>query len=183
MSSRINLSSCANARHCLGFSLLEIILVALILSVISALSLPQFSSMFASIGLKSRVEELAYLMRYAQSRAAVQGQSVRLEFSQDYQEYWLSQQTDNDDQEQKFEALTNRYGRLRRLPENIWLKNTDKLYVEFHPDGRIDAVELDICALNTKKQKEIGASDKCFTISTRLKRGSVDILSPESLSP
>ena len=161
-----------------GFSLLEIILVVLILSVIATLSLPQFSSMLSSLKFKQTVDDIAFLMRYAQSRAAVDGNVVRLEFSPDYKQYWLSKQSEDAKfTDPQFEDLSGRFGGVRNISPDVSL-TIKTLYVQFYADGRIDPVDIDICSELRKSQKEDQATQKCLTITTRLKRGSVDIVSP-----
>lgn len=115
-------------------------------------------------------------MRYAQSRAAVDGKPVRLEFSGDYKEYWLTQiNEEKSSSEPVFEKITGRYGRLHSLAKDTALR-TEARSVQFYPDGRIDAADIDICQPFRKNEKYAQALEKCSTITTRLKRGSVDII-------
>ena len=74
-----------------GFTLIEVILVVLILSVIAGLTIPRFSSTYNRFILQKSVEDLAYIMRYAQSRAITKNRVIRLEFDSTLSQYWLTQ--------------------------------------------------------------------------------------------
>lgn len=79
-----------------GFTLLELLLVTVVLVAIIAISAPNFSPAFRLMALKQTAHDLAYLMRYAQSRAVTYNTTVRLEFAADYSAYWLTQKARKD---------------------------------------------------------------------------------------
>jgi len=152
-----------------GFTLIEILLVLVLLTVIIGLVIPNFSSTYNSLQLKRMVQDLGYLMRYAQSRAITKQSLVRLEFDDEQKTYWLMQEVKDQegDIEGSFDRLSGRLGRNYRIPDGIKIQKGEEMIL-FYPDGQIEKQHLSIC--NDKK---------CFTISTKAQRGKVLIFEDE----
>lgn len=153
------------SRH--GFTLIEVLLVALVLVVVAGLTVPNFSTTFQKFELKKTAEDIVYVMRYAQSRAITKGKSVRLEFNVDGREYWLSEiSTDEDTAELMYTKISGRMGRTHRYPPEIDLELEEgEEGIGFSEDGSIDKQHLLVCR-----------EQRCWTISTKEQRGYVRLI-------
>ena len=148
-----------------GFTLVEVLLVVIIILVIAGLSLPNFAPTFLNFQLRETSSNLAYKMRYAQSRAITQSRTCRLEFSGDYSQYWLTEDTSEDDyaSEKHFEKIAGRMGRTAKIPEGVRAESALNI-IHFQEDGAIDPVRIYLCR-----------KEQCFTISTQEQPGYVHI--------
>ncbi|MCA9408421.1 MAG: prepilin-type N-terminal cleavage/methylation domain-containing protein [Candidatus Omnitrophica bacterium] len=142
-------------RNSYGFTLVELMLVVLLLTVIAGLTLPNFSRGFDSMKLKQTAKDLTYMMRYAQSRAITKNKHVRLVFEENYQRYHLEEENGSDN----FVQVNGRAGRIFHIPSGIQIES-DNDEILFFPDGQIEKLYVYIC------QRE-----KCFTVSTKEQRG------------
>lgn len=150
-----------------AFTFIEIILVVVILSVLAAVSIPNFSGSFGNIILTSTANQIASLMRYAQGRAVTHRQGIRFVLGRDMRSYRLRQQPVNERGEPVMdddETLPGRWGRTFTVPAELELEATQRTF-EFYPDGRIEGGRLFLCR-----------RDKCMTLSTRDQRSRVLIL-------
>ena len=139
-----------------AFTLVEVILVMLVLGVIAALAVPNFGSSYKNLQLNQAVDQFAYLMRYAQSRAIAKGDVVRLEIDLSAGSYWLTE---------KENPIQGRYGKHKRLSLGFKVEVDEGHVVDFYPDGQIEKQNIIICF-----------HEKCKTISTQIQRGVVHIL-------
>ena len=116
---------------------------------------------------------MSYLMRYAQSRSVVKGRTVRLEFARDFSGYWLTEdrsENQGESKENNFERISSRMGREVSLPSEIKIE-TPLSPVQYYKDGRIDPVTMYVCA----ESKNAAEQRRCFTVTTKIKRGSIDL--------
>ncbi len=156
-----------------GFTLIEILLVILLLTIVIGITIPNFSSSHKTLLLRTTVDHLAYLMRYAQSRAVAASREIHLEFNNDLSQYWLTEGPPREDDSDtaagnsSFERLHGRFGQSFDIPEGITIKIEDGLGVSFYPDGRIEKKHIVVCRDET-----------CFTVSTQEQRGYVQIYPP-----
>ena len=149
-----------------GFTFVEIILVILMMGVIAAMAIPNFSRTYLRFQLQQCTEDLAYLMRYAQSRAVAKGQMVRLEFDSEFRHYRLTQNNADDsfaDAEQNFINIAGRLGRKVNIPQEIRVETSDPL-VYFYTDGNMEKQRIYICL-----------KEHCQTVSTQEQRGFVQV--------
>jgi prepilin-type N-terminal cleavage/methylation domain-containing protein len=149
-----------------GFTMIEIMLVVLILSILAGLTLPHFSRTYKNFELTKETQDLAYAMRYAQSRAVTKGKEMRLEFSPDFSSYQLAEEVEGDlpqEAERSFKAIHGRWGRVFQLPAPIKIES-EEMYVHFYADGSMDKRHVFICR-----------DEPCLTISTKEQRGHVRI--------
>lgn len=144
-----------------GFTLVELLLVLLIVAIAAGLTVPNFSKTYARIQLKKTAEDLAYLMRYAQSRAVVKNRPVRLTFDEEFSRYWLTEATAEDNEE--FARISGRWGKTYPVSEKIEVFS-DKLFVTFYPDGHMD-----------RQLIYVTREERTLTISTREQRGYVRV--------
>ena len=150
-----------------GFTLLELILVLIVLSVIAVLAIPNFHQTFFQLQLKQTAQHLSYLMRYAQNRAITLGQDHHLEFGPEHTQYWLTSYQEpadeNSDEKAGFKRIPSRLGRTFVIPPEIRLESPQP-FILFKDNGDIDKVRLYLCA-----------QSRCFTISTQEQSGYVQV--------
>ena len=184
-----------------SFTLIEILLVAVILAVIAVLAVPNFSRTYAGIELRKAADDLAYRMRYAQSYAITKNTRARLEFDPLFTQYWLArptgssrreplglrpkaprgeEQSGDDTAQDAFERLTGRLGQSISLPRDVRLSFEDgdpPLF--FYPDGTIDKRRISLC----RALPAGGQGEDCVFVSTQQQRGHVHVFkqSDESL--
>ena len=159
-----------------AFTLLEVLLVTLVLVVVVSISIPNFGPTFRKMELKQAAGDLAYTMRYAQSRAVTYNAAVRLQFASDLKSYWLTQQDKDsaltpgaepeqapggDEKEEEFTRVSGRYGKTRRLPAAATV-DFEAETLTFFPDGSIEKAEISICG-----------RQNCYGITTKERRGYV----------
>lgn len=147
-----------------AFTLVEIILVLLILTVIAGLSAPNLRKSLTQHQFEKSAEELHNVMRYAQSRAITKGRPVRLVFNDEFTGFWLTEDAGEAEaivDSYAFERISGRMGTTWRLPAEISIRTeADISGLTFYADGRMDKVELAVC-----KQS------RCKVISTKIQRG------------
>lgn len=142
-----------------GFTLVEVLLAVVILSVIAGLAVPNFSRGYRRFRLKKAAGDLAYAMRYAQSRAVVKNRQVKLEFDSEFSGYRLWEEIV--DGAPAFQKMTGRFGKFFNLPEGLKTEG-DVSAVSFYPDGSMDRQRFYVCD-----------DHECFTVSTKEQRGHV----------
>lgn len=149
--------------------MIEIILFVLILAIITGIAIPNFSSTYQGLQLKTATDELSYVMRYAQSRAVTTQTPVFLEFNDTRDQYWLSgfEEEESGEMSNIRERLPGRRGAVKSIPDVVTLELTggdgdDAL--QFMPDGRIEHARVILCQ-----------ERRCLTVSTQEQRGYVRI--------
>jgi len=149
-----------------GFTLIEILLVLLILGFMAGLAIPNLSRTYSTILLKRTANDLASLMRYAQSRALIQRQVFQLTLNPKTKQYRL-QKADSNSPEKKlslhFSPIPGRLGRAFKIPMEIRIL-AEKPAIDFQPDGKITKVSWSLCD-----------KDHCLTISTKEQSGYVRV--------
>lgn len=151
-----------NSRH--AFTLIEMLLVFILLAVIAGLSIPSFRKSFTGLELKNQSRELAYLMRYSQSRAVTKGTQVRMNLDLATRNYFLTESEDGNDS-LDFQPVKGKMGQKYQLSSAIDIEFS-KATLDFYPDGTIEKAQIRLC------QKQ-----ECFVVSTTEQRGSVKLYS------
>ncbi len=128
-----------------GFTLVEIILVVVLLGIVAGLAFPDLSRVYDQFQLNQKVDNLAYLMRYAQSRAVIEGEKQRMVFTSDKRKYWLEEKVnDNEGVEEKYHRISGRLGRSFTLPRRM-TATVDGETALFYPDGTMDKIQITVC--------------------------------------
>lgn len=112
-----------------GFTLIELICVVIIISVLTAASLPQINKYFDTLELSSFSRDLQVYMNYLCQRAIVERKIIYFNIDQDKKQYW---------------AYTTEEGNILKvyhIPERITVASEQKQVV-FYPDGAIDKVSI-----------------------------------------
>lgn len=144
-----------------GFTFVELLVVVILLSVVSALSIPNFRNTYYNFLLSDTSHNLTYLMRYAQASAIAERINYRLNFDAQYRKYWLTRCREEED----FARISGKLGRVFEVGESIII-NTDNTIINFHPDGKIDKTNIYLSNRNAK----------FYTITTEAQTGYVQEL-------
>ena len=140
-----------------GFTLMELILVLLILTVIVGMTIPSLRGPAAKRGIDECAGQLLALTQYARSQAVAEGVAYRLNVDVAARTYYLTKQDGPE-----FYELGTEFGRVFEVPEGIelqwdsaYLDQQQQLFaitgqvppdalagpvpfVEFRPSGRVD---------------------------------------------
>lgn len=138
-----------------GFTLIEIGLVLLIISVIVALVVPRFRDQ-SSAELMSQARRMAITFRYLQDQAVLNGRVYRLNFDLDQQRYFVTSAEEGDELGGSFAKDSGTLTKDVALPASMQIADVDvpmisgKLYeglsfTQFYPDGSVEptVVHLD----------------------------------------
>ncbi|MCD6459239.1 prepilin-type N-terminal cleavage/methylation domain-containing protein [bacterium] len=153
-----------------GFTLLELSMVILIISIIVAISTPKFRSTFQTIQFRNTVYNIVKLMNYARDRAIIERKPFRVRFFEDDSSFCLETVKEEEKEDKK------RYYRRKREPEFVVVHGNvgQKLFfpaevtfdidepsrgesVTFYPDGQAQE-----CVIYIEDSR-----DNVFTITTK----------------
>ena len=126
----------------IGFTLIELVLVILLISILTGLSTPLFRRTFSDILLRNAAFDMSKLINYAQEMAIIDKLSYKLNLELEKNEYRLTRRNIAGEAT-SFETIKGRYGKVYSLPGDMEL-DCDKEEVLFYPDGRSDEVEIEI---------------------------------------
>jgi len=129
-----------------GFTLIELAIVVLLISVLVGLSTPLFRRTFSDIELKNSSYDIAKLINYAQETAVIEKANYRMNFDTDRGKYWLTK-LDLSEESPRYKRLKDKYGRVFSAPEGsiLRIKHNE---ITLYPNGRSDAAELVIANKN-----------------------------------
>ena len=107
-----------------GFTLIELILVVFLIAVIAAAAVPNFSRTYQQMVLRQTADDLALVMRYAQSRAISKGVLHRLQLDLRGGRYWLTVVGKSGNPgNAKEETIPGRMGTVHQAPSSVQLDN------------------------------------------------------------
>ncbi len=142
-----------------AFTLTEMLLIVVLLTVAAGLSLPNFSKSYTKLQLDTSVTTLTHMMRYAQSRAITQNKKIRLLFNDPTEKYQLFEE-----KEEQYVPLNGRWGKVVSFPKGITVKPLH-LSIDFFPRGEIEKTDVQIC------------QDKdCAIVTTQQQRSQIEVL-------
>ncbi len=143
-----------------GFTLVEIIVVVVIISVLAAMAVPRMYAGNSSSKLRGSARQLLVAAQYARDFAATRRSKCRLTIDPQQQQSALTFQPAPPRNPGKFVPLATSLGKVQHLPKGIrfarvWIQprqslaQTDQLskkldYITFDPDGQADAAALEI---------------------------------------
>jgi prepilin-type N-terminal cleavage/methylation domain-containing protein len=139
-----------------GLTLIELLLVLILIGIIAGLTVGHYRASAQAWQAKSLVDDVAYLMRYAQSRAVIKHQRHYLQFDENFKSFQLMYQ---DGEERK--AVSHHLGRKKNIPEDITIESPREK-IAFYQNGTIDKLRIFFCR-----------KDQCFTVSTQDRPGRV----------
>lgn len=123
-----------------GFTLLELLIVLVILSVVAAFSIPRFGRTFSHLQFEVLSYKVAKLLEVAGQGAIATGNRMRVHFDPEDRRYQLLQ-AQGVPPESPFEPIPGRVGQLHTLPDSVFLSPTTP-DVTFYPDGTADPFQL-----------------------------------------
>jgi len=129
-----------------GFTLLEIMLVAIILGVLITLSVPNFKNTYSTLEFDNTTKNIFQLMKYAQEKAILQKCYYKFVFSE--RKYWIEKGISLE----KFHRPSDKTGKIQIIPDKINI-NPDDFSLIFAPDGNIEEQEIIISKDNELKYK------------------------------
>jgi len=127
-----------------GFTLLELILVLLIISVVLAMAAPSLRGFVRGRRTADAASQLLAMTQWARSQAAAEGCLYRLNVDAQAGTYWLSVERGG-----AFVKLDGEYGRHFRLPDGVTASletpaNNSAAYIRFRPNGRCDEATIEL---------------------------------------
>ena len=133
-----------------GFTLLELILVMLIISITLAIAAPSLSGWGRGGKMRDATDELLAAVRYARTQSVAEGRVYRLNLDPSGQGYWLTMQ-----EGQNFIPLGNTFGIKWSLPESFRLQATGvdqgaqrTSTIDFFPTGRTQPARIRLISPN-----------------------------------
>ena len=142
-----------------GFTLVEMIVVVVIVSVLTAMIVPQMYRA-RGWGLRQSARRLLVTAQYAREFAATRRYTCRLIIDREEQQYSLAQQKDPEGDPNEFVPLKVSLGKTERLGEGLRFgririepqkgrgergeKAEQANYISFEPSGQADAAVLEI---------------------------------------
>lgn len=133
-----------------GFTLLELVLVALIILILIGISTPVFRGTFYDIQLEETSYNITKFMNYARAKAITERVNTRLNFDFTESKYWLTISADPEDPE-NFTNIKGRLGRLYSVPSGVKIEGESPSVI-FYPNGRSEDFELILTNKNDKKK-------------------------------
>ena len=134
-----------NRRGAGGFTLLELIVVLVLVSVVLALAAPSLRRFARGRKTSDTAAHLLALTHLARSQAVAQARLYRLNVDPEAGTYWLTAQDAG-----AFVTLQSDYGRVFRFPDDVTVTVEadepfdDTPYVQFYPDGRSDSAVIEL---------------------------------------
>jgi prepilin-type N-terminal cleavage/methylation domain-containing protein len=148
-----------------AFTLVEIILSVVILSVTIALAIPNFSKTFYRLELRKTADNIVYLIRYGQSRAVTERKTYLLNFTEGLTHYQLLRGASAGSlKEQDFTPISHAFGRLFKVPNSVAI-SSEVNSVKIYSDGTLDKVRI-----------HLKGKDRGLVLSSMEQRSNVFIL-------
>lgn len=120
-----------------GFTLIELLIVVILISILTALTVPRFQRTAADFQLKNASFNLYKVIQYARERALVERRDFQLRFDFNKRNWQLLSAFEKDDAPPDFRPVDGRFGRVSTLSEGLSLEGKiDRLTC--HPDGNCD---------------------------------------------
>lgn len=171
----------------LGFTLIEVLLVVVIVTIMVAIATPLFRNTLTTIQVDNTAQDIAQLMRFLQARAAAERITCQLRIDLAAGSYQASQLVAG-------KTKSSSIGQTKIIPDNTNVVAT-KNPIFFFPDGTVDSVTIyvfkgkqgyyqDLSSAITKEIdlgqiQTVTGSEYIFTIKTQPTIGRIKIITPE----
>jgi type II secretion system protein H len=131
-----------------GFTLLELVMVMLILSMLLAMVAPSLSGFGAGRDAEYAAAQVMTLSRWAREQAITEGRVYRLNFDPSTQTYQVTEQVGG-----TFQEIRHDFGRVFSLPEGVTMawqapQEAGVYVIDFHPSGRAQPARIQVTARN-----------------------------------
>ncbi|MFH1384395.1 MAG: hypothetical protein ABIH47_05455 [Candidatus Omnitrophota bacterium] len=136
-----------NGRTLTGFTLIEILLVVLLISIFTGLVIPRVGVLFFNYELHSTIEKIEKLIHYAQQSPVLDGTVYKMSIEREEKRFSLFSQQKQDKKEE-FEKITGKGSFSIRLPKNMELSDLTSDEIFFFPDGSSTIAQFSICYNN-----------------------------------
>lgn len=140
----MTISPTTRNRPRLGFTLIELCVVLLLISLVVAILLPRYGGLFARSTIRSEARRLSSMVRYLRSEAVRTGKIHYLNFDIDDNSYWVAVWEGRGRPLEERTQLAKR----RELPDSVRLKDVSIVYragkfhgrsqMAFYPGGASD---------------------------------------------
>ncbi|MBF0490281.1 MAG: prepilin-type N-terminal cleavage/methylation domain-containing protein [Candidatus Omnitrophica bacterium] len=128
-------------RNSLAFTLVELLMVMVIVSIIVALSVPNFSKSFKRLELKKTAGDIVYVVRWAQSRAMTEHVDYKLVFVNDLRGYQVLRGDSTEGQtNQAFSLVSTSMGRVFVIPDSVTIDHNQTINI--YCDGTLDKARI-----------------------------------------
>ena len=125
-----------------SFTLIELILVILLISILIGLSTPLFKRTFSGLQLKNTTFNITKIINYAQEIAIVERVNYKVNFDFEEGNFWITKLDESGDIP-VYKRIGGRHGRIFLLPRELIIAGK-KEEIILYPDGRSDEVEIKI---------------------------------------
>lgn len=159
-----------------GFTLIEVIIVVIIVTVLFAVSLPSLRTVNDNNKLRSSLREMMTLMKYARSEAVFTGRTTEVFLDTEKHQFWLDLRKPDEKGRYDSDKKKKQIERKRNLEQNVMFEAVNALdknivknkiiAVDFHPDGSASP------ALITLKNRR----DTRYTIEVIKSTGQVEMV-------
>jgi prepilin-type N-terminal cleavage/methylation domain-containing protein len=132
--------------HLSGFTLLEILLVVVIVSIIVTLATPRFQKTFTTIQLANTTQDIAQLMRFLRMKAVSEKKTYQLKLDLENRKYYI-----------KATGKSNSavYETSHIIPKDINIAATQEI-ISFYPDGTMDESAVFLFRNDGDYQRDMG---------------------------
>jgi len=125
-----------------GFTLIELVLVILLISIITALSTPLFRRTFSDLVIRNAALDMSKLINYAQEMAIIDKVPYNLNLDFETNKYWLTKYGETEEG-LSYERIRGRFGKDFFLPRGLSLIS-EKSKIALYPDGRSETAQVKI---------------------------------------
>jgi len=128
-----------------GFTLLELILVMVMISLVLAMAAPSLRGFTAGRRTADTASQILAMTKLARTQAMSEGRIYRLNIDEDEHSYWLTRQEGG-----AFVEIESSHGQIFFLPDRVTFEmqtpeegfDTENTYIQFYPDGRSDEASI-----------------------------------------
>jgi len=129
-----------------GFTLIELILVILLISVLVGLSTPLFRKTFSALQIRNVVSNTTKIINYAQEMAIIEKTNYRANFDFEKEKYWLTKYVFSENGS-AYKKIGGKCGKTFSIPKGLTITGNDT-EITFYPDGRSEKAEIRIIDKN-----------------------------------
>ncbi|MCH7504760.1 prepilin-type N-terminal cleavage/methylation domain-containing protein [PVC group bacterium] len=122
-----------------AFTLIELLIVVVIVSILVVITVPRFRGSFEFIRFENSVRNFTKLVRYGQDLAVIYRRHYRLKVEEREGAFWLEHEGKT---KGRFEKVSGKWGKKYFIPSFVDLKTDKKEYV-FYLDGRSQTGEVE----------------------------------------
>jgi prepilin-type N-terminal cleavage/methylation domain-containing protein len=127
-----------------GYTLIEVLLVAVLFTVIAAAVFPNLKQFYVQAVFDGAVQRMVKTFEYARARAVMEDAFLRLSFDTAEQVCVLEMLKVTDRGTDEFETLNGRFGKPYHLPDDLRFNVAATDAIFFNPDGSVGEYKIEI---------------------------------------